>query len=153
MQISNNLSGVFSRKSRTKTIRPSVAANRQKFLDWLQSTNPTAYTAIMRKAGLQVMGADTNPVTNPTMWESIVAGAKEIIPTLVQAKAQQQIFKAQMQRATQGLPPLQPAEYAPTVRVQAGISPGITDTLKKMALPLGIGAAALLFFVMKKKGR
>jgi hypothetical protein len=145
MQFSN-LQGLSVNRVSSTTIK-----NRQKFLEWLKKKQPQVYAAAMRRAGLGVMSADTNPVASPSIWDSIVGGIKDVLPTIVQARAQQKIFDAQMKRATQGLPPLQTAEYAPTVRVQAGVSPGITDTLKQMAIPLAVAGAGFLFFMMKKK--
>lgn len=128
-----------------------VIANRKKFLQWMKRQNPKAYAAIMRRAGLHVMNAGTDPVAEPSIWDKIVSGAQQILPTIVQARAQKQIFDAQLKRAKQGLPPLKTAEIAPTIRVQAevgretreAVTGGILQTLKHWAVPVLVGGGAL----------
>jgi hypothetical protein len=154
MQVSTNeMSGVFSRRRRRSgRVSPTVVRNRRRFLSWMKRANPTAYKAIMRRAGLSVMSAEADPAASPSIWDSIVSGAKEILPTLVQARAQKQIFDAQLKRAKRGLPPLQTSEIAPTIRVETGVSRGTGEMLKQMAIPLTLGIAGLAaIFLLKKK--
>jgi hypothetical protein len=154
MQVfTNEMDGVFSRRRRRSgRVSPAVVRNRRKFLSWMKRANPTAYRAIMRRAGLSVMSAETDPAASPSIWESIVTGAKEILPTLVQARAQKQIFDAQLKRAKRGLAPLETSQIAPTIRIETGVSRGTGDMLKQLAIPLTLGVAGLAaVFLLKKK--
>jgi hypothetical protein len=89
-------------------------------------------------------------------YTQILTTAKESIPALVQAQAQKKILALQLKRAQQGLPPLKTEDITPTMKIQAGASPELLRELRQgaanIALPLAIGAGALvLFFVMKKR--
>ena len=143
-------------KAKSKTIR-----NRKAFLKWLKKSNPKAYRIIMQRVGINVMGATNDPVASPSIWDKIVSTASQVLPTIVQAKAQSDIFNAQLKRAKKGLPPLKTAEIAPTVRIQADISKetrqavstDLTDMLKKLAVPALIGGGLLTVVLLKKKRR
>ena len=105
-----------------------------------------------------LMGTN-DPTPGKAGWfETLVATGKDIAPILVQTRAQQLLFKAQLQRAKAGLPPLKTEEYAPTMRIQAGASPELMqqfrDGVKSFAVPVVIGIAALgLFFLMQRRRR
>lgn len=152
MQVDETMGRIGRRRRRRSKVGPSVVKNRRRFLKWFQRSNPKMYRAVMRRVGLQNMSAETDPVADPSIWDSIVSGAKEVLPILVQARAQKQIFDAQLKRAKRGLPPLKTSEIAPTIRIETGVTRSTGDMLKQMALPIGLGVAGLAaIFLMKKK--
>lgn len=160
MQINNNELAGFGRRRRrrgSKRIRvgrkvaPKVVQNRRRFLTWFRKFNPKAYAAVMKRVGLSSMSAEADPVAEPSMWDSIISGAKEVLPMLVQARAQKQIFDAQLTRAKQGLAPLQTSEIAPTIRIETGVTSSTGDMIKKMALPIGLSVAGLAAVLLMRK--
>jgi hypothetical protein len=159
---------------------PGLAPGRQQFLSWLQMDNPELYTAVIGQAiaktqaqaaalpkipgipgptvaalmGLAQAATGTPPAQQqPSIWDNIVSAAGAIIPAVFQAKAQQDLYKVQLERAKNGQPPLKSEEIAPTIKTEVGVSPATIEAagagMTKMLIPLGIGAAAL-FFMMKK---
>lgn len=113
----------------------------QQFVSWLQMNNPTLYKATVSRVGM-------GDHDKTTWWGSFIGAAKELTPIIVGARSQKKLLNVQMKRAQQGLPPLNTSEIAPTVRVQAALSPDI----KRIMIPaLAVGGLLLLFFVMKKK--
>lgn len=59
--------------------------------------------------------------------ESIISAISRAMTMVAMTEYQRQILKAQLERARQGLPPLQPSEYAPAVNV--GLSPQTRNLL------------------------
>ncbi len=116
------------------------------------------------------MGQATPPI-NPTVAEEkaeeswldkLVGAAKDIAPAFIQFKQQKEILDMQVERAKQGLPPLEAAYIAPTVRIQTELSPemmttaraGITEGLQKLAIPLMlVGGVALVMMTGKRRRR
>lgn len=59
--------------------------------------------------------------------ESLISAISRAMTMVAMTEYQRQILKAQLERARQGLPPLQPSEYAPAVNV--GLSPQTRNLL------------------------
>lgn len=59
--------------------------------------------------------------------ESIISAISRAMSMVAMTEYQRQIIKAQLERASKGLPPLQPSEYAPAVNV--GLSPQTRNLL------------------------
>ncbi len=83
--------------------------------------------------------------------ESWIDAAARLIPILVVSDQQRKLLEIQTDRARQGLPPLQAADYAPGVRV------GLTDDTTKLVLA-GIAALAAVLIIPqlikpRRKGR
>ncbi len=127
---------------------------RIKFLEWLDKTNPEAYQAVMREAS-----GNLNSVGG--IWDNIVDAAQKIIPGVVQAKAQRDLYRMQLRRAERGLPPIDASAIAPVVKVQADIAPqtrqaimeDVSSGAKKYILPMavaGIALIAIAIFTKKK---
>jgi hypothetical protein len=103
--------------------------------------------------------APTPAAQQPSIWDNIVSAAGQIIPAVVQAKAQQDLYKIQLERAKQGQPPLKTEEIAPVIKTQVGLEPetraavvtAAGEGFTKLAIPLGIAAAVGLMMVMKKR--
>jgi len=76
-----------------------------------------------------------------------------ILSSVVQGYSQVQASKLQLQRAKQGLPPVDLSQYAaPPVRVQTTVAPG-EGTNKTLMLAGGIGLAGLALFMLMGRRR
>lgn len=139
----------------------SVHRNRLAFYAWINRNNPKLYAILMNsQLSATQPTAQPTPPTTGGFWTSLVSTAQQVLPTLVQTKAQLDIYKAQLKRAEQGLPPLKTEEIAPTVRIQTELGPQTTknittaagNSFEKLKQPFFfMGAALLLFALMKKK--
>lgn len=113
----------------------------EQFVEWVRTNQPTLYEATIARIGV---GASDQQ----SWWQSFIGAAKELVPVVVSARSQKRLLDVQMKRAQRGLPPLNTAQIAPTVRVQAGLTP----ELKKLLIPAAIiGFGLLAFFMFKKK--
>lgn len=111
---------------------------RKQFLLWVKKEFPAVYDRLMKSV------KNSNMDGLGDLWESIADTANKILPSLVQAKAQRDIFKAQLKRAEQGMPPLKTEEIAPTLKVKA-------DVGQKWLLPALLGGGALAFMFLQRK--
>lgn len=75
--------------------------------------------------------------------EDFLTAAARVLQTYTMADSQRRLLQAQMQRAQQGLPPLNASQYG--LGMTFGLSP---DTMKLVGL--GIGALALLYLVKRR---
>ncbi len=125
----------------------------KQFLHWMKLNQPAVYAAATRSANetATLGAADTTPA--PTQgqgwWGNFIDAAKQLVPVIVQAKSQKDILDVQLTRARQGLPPLNTSQIAPTVQIQAGLTPA----LKRVLVPAMMIGVGLLFFMMSKKKR
>ena len=130
---------------------------RVSFLRWLKNENPGVYNRVIdaaREEGVSGLAGSDG------FWDKIVGAVQTIVPTVVQAKAQRDLYKMQLTRANRGLPPIDAASIAPVIRTQVDIAPETRAALareagagmKKLAIPAAIGLGLLLFvFVTRKK--
>lgn len=125
-------------------------AQAMRFLAWLQTYSPELHAAVMERipeTPQATLGQITDPWTGqplqtdpwgvPTVspavpqppevpwWEKVINVAKDVGTAALQWKAQKDILDVQKERVKQGLPPIDTAVLAPTVRVQADIPPEI----------------------------
>lgn len=145
----------LSRRQRFARRRVSPIRARRNFMKWFHRYNPRVARAVqarLRTKGLNGLHG----------WlDDIISTVKEVAPSLVQAKSQRDILKTQMKRAEQGLPPLKTESIAPTVKVQADITPEAKqeimvtakETMNKVFMPLALGLGGLALFAWSKKGR
>jgi len=138
--------------------RLSQGQARVEFLRWLKNYDPSLYDKVLDGAG--GLGKDAAPPSSGGFWSGIADTFNKIAPTVTQSIAQAKIFRAQMKRAKKGLPPLNTAEYAPTMRIQADIAPATRNAIfaeigsgfKQYLLPIaGITLLLGLFFIVRKK--
>lgn len=96
--------------------------------------------------GSMLMQPTTPGIVAPSWMENITSFAKQIAPIYSQVA----LLREQSKRRAAGLPPLDPSQIAPTLRVQAGVDPGVMN-MGKIALygGLGIGAALLIRSFMR----
>ena len=133
--------------------KKQVAATQ--FLSWLQVKQPDVYglMKVMRKdllstGPLSGLGDTTDPNSATDWAQSITGFLQNVAPAVLQFKSQQALISANLDRAKQGLPPLDMSSVTPGVNL--GLSPG-TQTLLMWA---GIGALVLGgAYVFLKHGR
>lgn len=100
--------------------------------DYLQAVDQTAPGIVTQAERIQLPG------------ESFVDSLTRAISTLAMADVQRQLLKIQIQRASQGLPPLNTSQYGMGANVNVGVS---SDTQRMLLMGAGILAAA---FVLPK---
>lgn len=122
---------------------------------------------VRRAAMSQGLGQATPSIMGPTIpqeqaeegWlDKLIGAATTIAPAYLQFQQQKEILDMQLERAKQGLPPLETAYMAPTVRIQTELSPealrtartGIAEGMGKLAFPLLLAVGA---FMLTKGGR
>lgn len=138
----------------------AIPTNQDLFFEWLKRFSPALYSHAMKKSGLGVsIGTSIG-----NFFSSALNDIKQLAPIYLQTRAQKQILDVQVARAKQGLPPLQTSQLAPTVKVQASISPANMRTLTtqtgqsivtgmsslKMPLIIGGGLIAAMLFLRKR---
>jgi len=127
-----------------------LTKSQRAFANWLRVNEPGLYRSAVKTAntGVGLSATDTPAPTN--WWDSFVGAAKQLVPVVVQARSQKRLLDVQLKRAESGLPPLNAGQIAPTVRVQAGLTPA----LKKILIPaLAIGGGLILYMMFGKKKR
>lgn len=90
------------------------------------------------------------PAPTTGLFAQLTELAKQALPVYQQAK----ILREQEKRRAAGLAPLESEQLAPTVRVQAGVDPGIMNLGKTVLYGgLAIGGGLLLMTVMRRPRR
>ena len=79
--------------------------------------------------------------------ESWIDAAARLLPILAATEQQRQLLAVQVQRAQQGLPPLNMSQYA------AGVQVGMSSDLKNILVIGGSIALAILLFGARRIGR
>jgi hypothetical protein len=150
-------------------LTPTELAKAQ-FLTWLKQTHPAVFRHALEVAetakasfaeqsgngaalsGLGwTMGANGTVVAEPkTWWQSLAEGITQAGTAYLAYKGQKANIELNMQRAQQGLPPIDYSRYnAPTVRTQVDVSPEILARLREggmntLLLVGGVLAAVLV---------
>lgn len=132
-------------------VRVGKEAAAKKFIAWASKNAPQIAREIKREVSkaANVTLSATVPETSRPWYETALDIAQQAIPTYIQYQAQRDIMKMQLDRARQGLPPLDTSQIAPTVRVQAEV-PGVTNWIMPVAL---IGGGILAFTLLSGKKR
>ena len=143
---------------------------RAQFLTWLKRSNPAVFRSALKHAetakahfaaqsgnpaalsGLGwTMGENGTLVAeNKNWWQTFAEGITQAGTAYLAYKGQKAAIDLNLQRAQQGLPPIDVSRYtAPTVRTQVDVSPEILARLREggmntMLLVGGIAAAFLL---------
>lgn len=76
--------------------------------------------------------------------ESIISAIGRAMTTVAMADYQRRILNAQLDRARQGQPPLQPSEYAPAINV------GLSPQTRNLLIYGGLALAAVL--LLRRRG-
>ncbi len=131
--------------------------SRVQFADWLREKHPDLY----EKAIAYAKGAKAPPglgAEEQSFWQKFTEGAAALGTTYLSLKNQRDAMKINVERAQQGLPPIDTAVGAPVVRTQVSIDPAIArqlastagEGINKMLLFGGAALIALLLFMKKK---
>lgn len=147
------------------------ALARAQFLTWLKQTSPNTFRHALRvaenakahfeaqtgnPAALSGVGLTTDKNTGVTVeesknwWQALAEGITSAGTAYLAYKGQKAAIDLNLQRAQQGLPPIDVSRYtAPTVRTQVDVSPEILARLREsgtntMLLVGGIAAAFLI---------
>lgn len=146
------------------------ALARAQFLTWLKQTNPVVFReglkvaerakahfvaqtgnpAALSGVGLSSLGDGTTVAESKSWWQSLAEGITQAGTAYLAYKGQKASIDMNLQRAQQGLPPIDYSRYnAPTVRTQVDVSPEILARLREggtntLLLVGGIAAAALI---------
>lgn len=87
-----------------------------------------------------------------SFWSGLIDKAPALLKDMALAAKtgdiQSKLLDVNMQRARQGLPPIDAGAYSPSVNV--GVAPA---TMKKIQLGLGLGAAAIIAAVLARRKR
>lgn len=138
---------------------------RIQFTQWVKDTHPDLFAAALHKAeqwrqsvaastgnpaALNGMGADDSAPTS--FWSKFADGLTSLGTAYLGYKGQQQVLETNIQRAQMGLPPIDPATGAPTVRTAISLSPELQARLGGGVANIAIwgGAALLGIFLLKK---
>ena len=127
---------------------------RAQFVTWLQDKHPELLTAVLTKSEL----GQVKEAPKKSLWDKIIDGVTAIGPAYLQYEAQRKMLKLNIDRAKQGLPPLDPDVYGavPTIRTEVDISPEMAGQLKAGIMGIGmntlllIGAGLAVFMLMRK---
>lgn len=101
-------------------------------------------TAVLRQVEAAAPGTVQNAASNSFDWNSLVSNLTQLVGVVVQAEAQRDLLQVNLQRAQQGLPPINAQQYMP------GVNVGVSQDTQKMIYTLGalgIGAVVLLSLV------
>lgn len=126
---------------------------RIQFAKWLKVNHPVIFSqAVKAAAASQFAGLGETT----SFWSKFTTAAAGLGTTYLALKNQRDAMKINLERAQTGLPPIDVAASAPTVRTQVDLSPELTNRLvstagegiNKTLLLVGAGVAA---FILARK--
>jgi len=131
------------------------ARARVQFADWLKQEHPMLFQRAIAEASKSTLGQETTQQPTKSFWQKFTEAAAGLGTTYLSIKNQQDMMKLNMQRAQQGLPPIDAATAAPVVRTQVDVSPQLAQKLvdtagegiNKTLLLAGVAIAAGLFLM------
>lgn len=148
-------------------------ANKVAFVEWIKYNEPVLYNVAVKahalKNGVQAIHglADYQPmgaIDFGAMFNTVVDVVGKVVPSVVALRSQKDILNAQLERAKQGLPPMEVKDYMPVINVSPKVDKEAEDalvrvatqttdnTLQKYGIYIAGGVIALMF-LMRKKGR
>ena len=137
-----------------------TAESKLQFLTWVQKRFPDLYAAAMERAEseefsdqLAGLGED-EPKTS--FWSKVGGALTGLGTTYLTLKNQRDAMKLNLQRAQQGLPPVDIGATAPVVRTEIDLPPDVVSKLTSEAgmnvnKVLLFGGAALVAFMLMRK--
>lgn len=152
-----------------KPINKAEAA-RMQFVTWLKNTHPELYAEAVKRTEAwreKMAAASGRPATieglnettgeSQSWWEKLTETVTTLGTSYLSYKNQQDAIEINLERAQQGLPPIDMSQSAPVVRTQIDVTPEIAERLrqtsgevmKKTLLIAGAGLAAVL--LLRKK--
>jgi hypothetical protein len=91
-------------------------------------------TATFRQIEATQPGTITEAKTASFDWNSLVDNVTQLVQVGIQAEAQRDLLQMNLDRARQGLPPINAQQYMP------GVNVGVSDDTKQLLYILGFGA-------------
>jgi hypothetical protein len=111
---------------------------KKQFAVWLKRNDPFLYRVAEKRFNLikRRSGQLSGPLDflNKDFFSTIADTVKTVAPSIFQIQSQKKILDVQLERARQGLPPLQTSEYAPTIKVAAEITPEMEAAANRVAV-------------------
>lgn len=151
----------------------SISKIRADFLRTIEKKNPLAYnlalaTMAKKELGLSGLGFTRNPVTglyglgavdvtvgttdtaaqvasDPTVFDKFLSTLKEMVPAYANYQLTRDLYSLNMERAKQGLPPIDAAAVSPQVNV------GLAPQTQQLLVVGGLGLLAVLLLTRGKK--
>ncbi len=136
------------------------AQSRVQFADWLKTNHPALFKRAIRVAENATNNGlgQVAPVAEPTksFWEKFTEAAAGLGTTYLTLKNQRDAMKINLERAQQGLSPIDAGTSAPVITTQVALSPELTNRLvstagEGMNKMLLFGAAAVAAFFLFRK--
>lgn len=127
-------------------MRVDTASARLMFLTWLKQRFPHVYEATMQSVGVDDSG--TSGLGISIDWDKLTDNLTKVGSAYLTIRAQRELLKQNLERAKQGMPPIDinEAGAVPTVKTQIDVSPEVADSViegaKKTAMNVGLIAAA-----------
>jgi hypothetical protein len=119
-----------------------VQRARLQFTTWLRKTNPGLYQAAVAKANASTLGAaETEGETS--WWQKLAGGIAAAGTTYLTLKNQRDAMKINLQRAQDGLAPIDVGDSAPVIRTQIDLP---DDVMYKITQSAGSNVNKLLLF-------
>jgi len=131
----------------------------ESFINWVKVNDPMLYE--IAKARFQLKNEGLSGIAD--FFKELVTTVKEVAPSIVNMQAQKKILDVQVNRAKQGLPPLETAQYTPAIRVEPVINADTQRAAQEIAVktvqqgigelkvPLLLGAGLIAFMLLKKR--
>lgn len=111
---------------------------KRQFAIWVKRNDPFLYKiAEKRYAMLKRKNSSLSGVgdfLNKDFFGTLADTIKTVAPSIFQIQSQKKILDVQLERAKQGLPPLQAADYSPTIKVAAEITPEMEAAASRVAV-------------------
>lgn len=155
------------RSTRRRPSKAERARNQQRFVQMIRKTHPRLYAIAKARVGEPPTGAGLGQITKngttetASSWFSRLTDTlTTLAPTYLQYKSQKELLEIQLQRAQEGLPPLETSQYAPAVQI--GLDPEQTreaiaaagaqaGEFLRQPMVLAAGAGLLLLVMMRRR--
>jgi hypothetical protein len=130
---------------------------RLQFATWVKQRDPALYAQALARAK-QAAPADVAGLgVASDFWGKFTEGLTQLATASVALKAQRQVLDTNIQRAQQGLPPIDMSAGAPVIRTQIGVDPATAARLQEGAasgvmrlLPWALGGVAAFMFLRRR---
>lgn len=144
----------------------NVTQARLQFLSWLQEKHPALFEAAIVQADkttpvaatLGQNGAEVQQAANdPGFWDRLQNAAIGLGTTYLTLKNQRDAMQLNLERARQGLPPIDAGVTAPVIRTEIDLPPDVVDRVTQSAgiqvnkILLWGGLALAAFYLFQRK--
>lgn len=128
--------------------------SRAAFLSYMARQRPELIAAAMKRASARKIGLSavtevgtgaTLDVTEPGYFDKVLAALKEIAPAYAQYQMARDLYSLNMERAKQGLPPIDASAVSPQINV--GLSPDV----KTLLILGGVGLTIMMLAARRRR--